>query len=285
MSDPDLKTQLQEILEDYASKCQCVLALEDSEAKDQFLNCIKEFSGMVMEKFDSERQEQNLDELEKELETITMSIAALKINLNQRKFELHKNLGAKQEIVKKFEKKSEQNEDKFQDHEEQRREEFHSLNNKSCRKRWEHIQQLKKEIEKAQVKYKAIVQENFREEQDLKELKLKTEKTLQTVLERFDNDVGGRSMEIKKLKEYILKTEDEWTEWHESTFMEQEMKYEETLNCIENDKQQAIRNFNLKRAATIIQKHWRKILKIRRKKEKKMKKLMDKKKQKDDSWP
>ena len=132
----------------------------------------------------------------------------------------------------------------------------------------------------AKLNYEVTIGENLIVEKKLRERKMKAHQKLDTIIQKFDNDVGTRVQQIDDIQNALKIGKKDHQKWKLTTCAELDLLYDELMEEKEEqerlDIEMSLLRIRHEHAAKVIQRHWRKILKKRKIKAKKDKKALKK---------
>lgn len=117
----------------------------------------------------------------------------------------------------------------------------------------------------AKLFYEVTVRENLVVEKKLRERKMKAHQKLQTIIQKFDNDVETRFRQIEDIQKALKVGKKDHQKWKETTCADLDLQYDELMDEKEEQERLDIEMSLLRicrdHAAKVIQRHWRKVLK------------------------
>lgn len=133
----------------------------------------------------------------------------------------------------------------------------------------------------AKLNYQVTVRGNLVVETKLRERKMKAHQKLQTIIQRFDNDVGTRVQQIEDIEKALKIGKKDLQKWKLTTCAELDLLHDELMEEKKEqerlDIEMSLLRIRHEHAAKVIQRQYRKILKQRKIKAKKDKKSKKKK--------
>lgn len=145
----------------------------------------------------------------------------------------------------------------------------------------ERIDLLNQEAVTAKLNYDITIRDNLAIEKRLRDRKMKAHHKLQTIIQKFDNDVGSRFKQIEDIQKALKVGKKDHQKWKLTTCANLDILYDNLMEEKEEqeriDIEMSLLRISREHAAKVLQRNWRTILKKRKIKARKDKKANKKK--------